>query len=181
MSLVDRMPKLARTPDEAALWMDRRPCERCRSVGFEREHQLREVDGELVAHYEGTCPKCGRLRTYDFALPATPTLTTSLSFGTGEPSQLFCPLDFIIIADDHAERVPAEVESLDEATKAAAVRDLTIAVAALEAAIDAIPEGASAIPRDANRPEVLRLYDQEPGRYERERLEAYRDRLKSML
>src|SRR5436305_173955 len=57
---------LARTRDEAQLFLDLRPCERCGSVDMTWESALVFVDGRAARSYFATCPACGLERKFTF-------------------------------------------------------------------------------------------------------------------
>lgn len=152
--------------------MDLNPC-RCGELEFEPRHWLEQHGEHLVTTYEGECPGCGATRRFEFQLasdmpPAPPT------FGGEQASQLIDPGQFLWVAEQFASSVPADPaeltpsESREEAQEA-----LETAVAAVEEVLKFIPDGADSVPEETfTAPEGWMLYHQEPGRFQRYRLEA---------
>lgn len=167
----DGMPfAVARTRDEAHLYLELNPCEDCGSITTEWEHGLTEVDGELAISYAGVCSGCGAEREYLFGLPEREVAAGSFpTFGGPEPSELLDAGQWLRVADVAAGDVPTD-------DPAEARRVLAIAQAAVEEVIKFIPAGSDAVPDDAFwTDEGRRLRDAEPGRFRLERLLVVRD------
>ncbi|MGH3658954.1 MAG: hypothetical protein ACRDUA_20050, partial [Micromonosporaceae bacterium] len=84
------------------------------------------------------------------------------------------PGQYLWVAEQFASSVPAdpaelsEAEDRDEATEA-----LEVAIAALDEVLKFIPAGGDAVPEEAfTAPEGWMIYQQEPGRFRRDRLNA---------
>jgi hypothetical protein len=171
-------PPFARTRDEAQLYLDLHPCERCGSDDVAWESALVSVDGALARSYFGRCPGCGAEREFVFRLPdvRTPKNATDLVFfGGPEPSELLDPGEWLWVADLTAANVPVD-DGL------AARRALATAAAAMDEVLKFVPPGADHVPVTAFRSERgQRLRDQEPGRFRRERLTIVRDSYRSQL
>ncbi|BCJ32409.1 hypothetical protein Asera_65170 [Actinocatenispora sera] len=169
--------RLARTRDEAHLYMDLHPCQRCGSVEVEWKSALVDAEGELARSYSGTCT-CGALREFVFRLPAPGSVPASgdrYHFGGDAPSELLDAGEWLWVADMTASDVPT-----DDPT--AGLNALSIAVAAMNEIIKFIPAGAEAVPDEAFWSERgRRVRDQEPGRFDRERLLVVRDSYWSSL
>jgi hypothetical protein len=156
---------IARTRDEARLYLDLTPCG-CGSVEAEWRHGTGLVDGELVSAYDATCADCGAEREYFFGLPARETGGEYPNFGGPEPSQLLDAGRWLALADQLASHLPPD----DPATSAEA---LSIAAAAVAEVVKFIPPGEDVVPAEAFwTEEGRRVYDAEPGRFRRGRLQV---------
>jgi len=162
--------------------MELHPCE-CGTAAFEQRHWLEERGDDLVAVYEGPCRGCKRTRRFDLRLiddlpPAPP------AFGGPEPSQLIDPGEFLRAAERFAEKVPRDAVSRPLHERAAAKRELAVAIAALDEVLKFIPDGGDRVPAASFRDGGRAVYDAEPGRFERLHLEtmiaAYRRRLSEL-
>ncbi|GLV52650.1 hypothetical protein TBS_32140 [Thermobispora bispora] len=163
---------IARSAAECHLYMDLHPC-RCGNLDFEPAHWL-ELNGEhLVARYEGTCPGCGTKRSFEFVLdPEIPPLPPA--FGGDRPSQIIDPGQFLYVSQQLASAVPADPAELGPDEDLWEAKELLrTAIAALEEVLKFIPEGADRVPEEAfTSPEGWLIYQREPGRFRRRRLEA---------
>jgi hypothetical protein len=166
---------IARTRDEAYLYLDLLPCAECGSVETEWQHGLAQVDGELVAAYDGVCEKCAAPREYLFRLPEREHAGGSPNLGGPEPSQLLDPGQWLDLADRLMSAVPSD----DPTTADEKAR---YAVAAIGEVLKFAPAGTDAVPPERFWSEEGRqVYDQQPGRFRRDRLqvvlETYEDRI----
>ncbi|CNE56625.1 Uncharacterised protein [Mycobacterium tuberculosis] len=170
--------RLARTRDEAHLYMDLHPCQRCGSVEVTWKSGLRQAGGELVRAYSGPCGQCGDEREFVFRLPEPGTVPVSggrYHFGGDAPSELLDAGEWLRVADLTASNVP-----VDHPT--AALNALSIAVAAMNEVLKFIPPGADRVPDTAFWTEQGReVRAREPGRFDRERLAIVRDGYRSAL
>jgi hypothetical protein len=163
---------LARTRDEAQLFLDLRPCERCGSVDMSWENALVFIDGRAARSYFASCPACGLERKFTFwaADPRSlPSRADGVAFGGTEPSELLDAGEWLWVADLTASRVPVN-------DSRAAWRALAIATAAMDEILKFIPAGATEVPDSAfwsQRGQRVRA--EEPGRFDRERLVIVRD------
>jgi hypothetical protein len=154
---------IARTRDEARLFLDLTPCD-CGSTDADWQHGTGLVDGELASCYDATCMDCGADREYCFGLPPTETGGDFPNFGGPEPSQLLDPGRWLALADQLASMLPPN----DPQSSAQA---LTIAAACVAETMKFIPPGERAVPEQAFWTGTgRRLYDEEPGRFQRDRL-----------
>lgn len=160
---------VARTRDEAYLYLELTPCRDCGSTEAPWEHALIEVDGELTISYAGTCAGCGAEREYLFGLPARETPPVSWpTFGGAEPSELLDAGQWLAVADRAAGSVPADPEET--------ARVLSVARAAVEEVIKFVPPGQDAVPEDEFwTPDGRQVRDSEPGRFRLDRLLVVRD------
>jgi hypothetical protein len=158
---------VARTRDEAHLYLDLHPCEECGSIDVTWDNGLVDFEGELTNRYRGTCPGCGAEREYYFGLPEREVMPVGWpTFGGREPSQLLDAGEWLWVADLTASNVPA-----DDAGRA-----LAIATAAVEEVLKFIPPGQDEVPDDAfwsDRGDEVR--SAEPSRFRRDRLLIVRD------
>lgn len=170
--------RLARTNEEAHLYMDLHPCG-CGEIRFPRSSSVVETaDGDLASHYTGTCPQDGAQREFTFRLPpqiVPPPGDGTVRYGGPEPSELIDPGEWLSIADAYARSVPADPTSLAADGLAQARSMLNRAVAAIDEVLKFIPEGEDRVPERAFVTDRGRAaYAKEPGRFRRPRLEAVR-------
>lgn len=160
---------VARTRDEAHLYLELHPCPDCGSVDAPWEHGLAEEHGELVISYAAVCPGCEAEREYLFGLPARETAAVGWpTFGGPEPSELLDPGQWMDVADQAAAVVPT--------APAEAARVLALARAAVDEVIKFVPGGQDAVPDEEFwTPEGRAIRDAEPGRFRLERLMVVRD------
>ncbi|MFI7105968.1 hypothetical protein ACIBK9_06650 [Nonomuraea sp. NPDC050227] len=160
---------VARTRDEAHLYLDLNPCA-CGSTDTTWRNGLIDVEGELVNRYFGPCEECGTPREFVFGLPERPVLPAGFpTFGGPEPSELLDAGEWLWVADLTASDVPV-------ADRAEALRTLRIAAAAVEEVVKFVPAGADAVPDDgfwSERGQGVRAA--EPGRFQLDRLLVVRD------
>lgn len=160
---------VARTRDEAHLYLELHPCPDCGTADAPWEQALVDVDGELASSYSATCPGCAAEREYLFGLPAEETAVRGWpTFGGSEPSDLLDAGQWLDVADTAAAGVPADPAEAD--------RVLAIAEAAVAEVIKFVPPGADAVPEDefwTAAGQAVR--DAEPGRFRLDRLLVVRD------
>jgi hypothetical protein len=175
---------VARTRDEAHLYLDMHPCERCGDVNVTWESSLTHDDGVPARRYRGTCGDCGAPREFVFALPERPMAPGAddvVFFGGPEPSRLLDPGEWLLVAD-----LCAQAASVDGSPGDAEAREsVAIAAAAVDEILKFMPADGGAVPESAFWSDRGRtVYQQEPGRFRRRRLlivrDAYRDALDRM-
>jgi hypothetical protein len=160
---------VARTRDEAQLWLELHPCPDCGSIDTPWQQALVDEDGELTISWAGTCAGCGAEREYLFGLPARETAVAGWpTFGGAEPSELLDPGQWLDVADRAAAEVP------DDPVEAGRV--LAVARAAVDEVVKFVPAGLDAVPEDEFwTPEGRAVRDAEPGRFRLDRLLVTRD------
>lgn len=160
---------VARTRDEAQLYLELHPCPDCGSIETSWEHGLIEVDGQLAMSYAGTCSVCSAEREYVFGLPARETKAIGWpTFGGPEPSELLDPGQWMDVADRAAAAVPTD--------PAEAGRVLAVARAAVDEVVKFVPAGQDAVPEEEFwTPEGRVVRDAEAGRFRLDRLLVVRD------
>lgn len=177
----------ARTRDEAHLYMDLHPCAECGDADVPWENAILDDAGTPVRRYTGTCPGCGAVREFVFALPERPAVLPDhevLSFGGPERSELLDAGEWLWVSDlaaQSATGVALDPEGVRVAD-AEAREALAVAVAALNEILKFVPDGADAVPDSAfwsDRGRELR--HAAPGRFERRRLQAVRDTYRDRL
>ncbi|MFC4529498.1 hypothetical protein [Sphaerisporangium dianthi] len=161
---------VARTRDEAHLYLDLNPCGRCRSADTAWEHALVAVPEGMAVRYSGTCSGCGAERRHLFGVPEREVAAGRFpTFGGPEPSRLLDAGEWLWVADLTAGSVPADDPD-------AARQALAIAVAAVEEVVKFVPPGAEEVPEGAFWTELGRqVRIAEPGRFEVDRLLIVRD------
>lgn len=176
---------VARTHDEAQMYLDLHPCERCGSIDVAWADTVIDDNGSPARRYAGVCGDCGAAREYVFAMPEQiprPGPFDVVLFGGPEPSRLLDPGEWLLVADlcAQAAAVPPGEEPDDEAR-----RSLAVAIAAMEEIIKFLPDEADEVPeRVFSSVRGRTVYHQEPGRFRRGRLyrvrNSYRDSLRAM-
>lgn len=170
--------RLARTNEEAHLYMDLHPCE-CGELRFPRSSSVIHTDdGDLASRYTGACPQDGRPREFTFRMPqltTPPPVDGTVLYGGDEPSELLDPGEWLSVADAYARNVPADTAALNSDGLARAKAMLTRAAAAVDEVLKFIPAGADRVPEVAFVTDRGRAaYAKEPGRFRRPRLDAVR-------
>jgi hypothetical protein len=149
---------------ECRTYIELHPCA-CGDATVPRSAGVQSTDTALVAIYAGRCPTCGAERRFEFALDDE--IVPFDSFGGARPSSILDAGQFLAIADAHAKVMPATADHLD------------IAISALVEVLKLIPDGADAVPEETIT-EGRDVYDREPGRFRRARLEAVLNVYRSM-
>jgi hypothetical protein len=166
---------VARSRDEAHLYLDLHPCEDCGSADTTWHNAIAVAGGELANRYAGTCAGCGRAREFWFGLPGREVVPEGYpTFGGPEPSQLIDAGQWRWVADLTSGDVP-------EDDPREARRSLAIAGAAVEEVVKFVPPGETEVPERAFWSELgRRTRDADPSRFTLDRLlaarTAYRER-----
>ena len=173
-------PRLARTPDEAGLYLDLHRCP-CGGPPGVRTHAVVADGEELLSRYTEPCPRCGTPRQVTFRLPELEDLAEDQGrYGRGRPSELLDAGEWYWFADRCATAVSAEPQ--DAASADATRRALGLAVEALEQVLLFLPPGADEFPDSAfwsDQGCSVRAAD--PGRFDRERIEAVQGVYRQLL
>ncbi|WFE25977.1 hypothetical protein O7623_21800 [Solwaraspora sp. WMMD791] len=187
----------ARSSAEARLYLDLHPCD-CGEARFTPQVEVVALaDGDLATRYQGNCAGCGTAREFLFRLPAEPlrpAAGAAFAYGGPEPSRLIDPGEWLAVADQYADLVPADFAAADAAVvdsvdpdaadplRRRAAAALSRAVAALDEVLKFIPADADEVPPDTVTSEVgQRMRRREPGRFRRDRLTALRDTYTALL
>lgn len=189
------MLPVARTRDEAHLYMDLHPCESCGSVDVAWDSALTAGEGAPARRYFGRCEGCGAEREFLFALPERPEVPGPhdvVFFGT-DRSQLLDAGEWLLVSDLCAQAGSAPSGTGDGTTgggnsereRAEARESMAIAAAAVAEVLKFVPPGADEVPDSAFWSERGRtVREREPGRFRRRRLHivgnTYRDALDRM-
>jgi hypothetical protein len=175
---------VARTRDEAHLFMDLHPCTVCDHSDVTWEGGLASDDGAPARRYTGTCPGCGVAREFVFRLPAHLVAPRGdvVSFGGTECSELLDAGEWLYVADVCAQAAGAPTVDPGGGLDREARESLLVAVAAIDEILKFIPEGRDEVPRAAFWSDRgRRLRQSEPGRFRRRRLIVIRDRYRDVL
>lgn len=187
---------VARSIEECHLYMELHPCECGEEVFDWSRHRLEQRTGEhpLFSVYEGSCGNCGVQRRFEFAVPVQPVQPAQPAvpgrYGGEEPSRIVDPGEFLWSSERAAAGVPADPGELaadvdpDDAYDA-----VELAVAGVIEVLKFLPPGADSVPPEAfSSPLGRRMYDADPGRFGRDRLNSVladyrriRDRLADAL
>jgi hypothetical protein len=167
--------RLARTNAEEHLYMEINACA-CGETQFDPPSTVVLVEDVLASRFSGACPRCGTQREFLFRMPEEIVLPNSdrIQFGVGEQaSELIDPGEWLMVADEIASRVPADVDAVAEELRQQVRMDLTAAVAALDEVLKFVPPDGDRVPEEAfwtDRGKAV--YHAEPGRFRRLRLTA---------
>jgi hypothetical protein len=170
-------PLPARSNAEAHLYMELHPCDACGELEFAPGCSILMVDGELASRYAGPCPRCGTAREFTFRLPADATFPDEDEpvFGDATPSELVDAGEWLWLADLIGGTIPAQPAGLTGDQREQARYDLRTAAAAVAEALKFIPPDADEVPAQALwHPRGRHLYQDQPARFRRHRLEAAR-------
>jgi hypothetical protein len=145
---------LARTDQEAEIYIEMTPCHRCGGRGFTGDSAVIYLGDDLGTRWTGTCTRCGVAREFVFRLPAEVAVGAApYDFGAG-PSELLDPGQWMTVADLASRPDPTP--------------DLPLAVAALAEVAKFIPAGGDEVPAEAFRTDEGReALRQNPGRFTR--------------
>ena len=171
---------LARTRDEALLFLTLQPCPGCgATAGPSWDSALVSHNGQAARQYTGACPDCGSIRDYVFTLPELvrrPAGTPPWSrFGGPEASRLIDAGQWLWVADRTAERSPSGDLAADR-------RYLDLAAAAMDEILKFIPDSAAHVPETGFWTEQGRaVRAAEPGRFRADRLAVVRDYYRGRL
>jgi hypothetical protein len=170
--------RIARTNAEAHLYMELNPCENCGETEFQPSSAVIVAEGDLASRYAGPCPRCGFQREFVFRIPEEVIFSDPDEpvFGDDQPSVLIDAGQWLWFADLIARNVPAEpADGMTADDRHRVLIDLRTAAAAVVEAMRFIPPGADAVAADAIWSARGRaVYDDEPGRFRRIRLDAVR-------
>jgi hypothetical protein len=178
---------LARTRDEAMLYLELHPCPRCGETEAHWDNTLANDDGWPARRYHAACPSCGTQREYLFRLPDRPLVPspdTHVLFGGPEPSELLDAGEWLHVADVCARAaVPVGVDEYGRSRYDTEAREsLEVAVAAMDEVLKFIPEDADEAPLSAFWTEAgQQVRAREPGRFERDRLLIVRSTYRNAL
>lgn len=178
-------PKVARTPLEAQLFIQRHPCQCGERRGYELSDgaklSIRRTNSGLAECYNWNCPGCQRPRAFRFALPERDLpITPDIQFGGTDPSQLLDAGEWFSIATEYAE--PVERANRGRNLDLDSRRWLNVAAAALDEVLKFIPPGADAPePQAFFTEEGRRIHRSEPASFQRSALEIRRDHYRQMV
>ena len=165
---------LARTNEEAHLYMELRPCV-CGETDFDATSSVAQVGGSWVSRYAGRCAECDRERVFEFRQPDEIAVPADGSWAPGAaPSELLDAGEWLLVADAYGSS-DADPAGLSTTAREQVRTDLAAAAAALDEVLKFLPAGADEVPEPAFWSAQGRaVRDAEPGRFRRVRLEAAR-------
>jgi hypothetical protein len=148
----------ARSSLECRLYIELHPCS-CGETRVPDQHRLVAGPDGLAAVYDGPCTRCGAARSFQFLL--ADDIVPLDSFGGATPSSIIDAAQFLAVADAAARATPPDSQLM------------TRAVAALEEVVKLVPPGADRVPAESiHSVDGRAVYDREPGRFRKARLEA---------
>lgn len=174
---------MARTSAEAHLYMDLHPCG-CGETSMPQQSAVVEAGDDLASRYFGPCSACGTYREFTFRLPEEVILPgpDAVVFGDGTPSELLDPGEWLWVADRYASASPWDASQLDQRGLRQVRRQVAAAEAAMNEVLAFVPADGDAVPSDAFRTEHGEsVYQAEPGRFYRDRLEVVRNTYREIL
>ncbi|MGA8112316.1 MAG: hypothetical protein WCA46_01500 [Actinocatenispora sp.] len=175
----------ARTPDEAQLYLDIHPCERCGSMETPWEQSAEVVDGTSVLRYRGTCAGCGTERDATFLTPKVHIVRGRdevVRYGGAQPSELIDAGEWLAVADLAARSSGISVGEDEIEAEPEGVELLGIAAEAMTEVLKFVPDGADRVPDSAFwTTEGRQLHETSPGRFKRRRLLIVRDSYRDVL
>nr|MDT0659345.1 hypothetical protein [Micromonospora sp. DSM 115978] len=173
---------MARSRDEAELYLSLHPCERCQTADVDWQVTTGHDGARRLCRYQGACRRCQAPREFVFPVPerlATPGPDDVVFFGGPEPSTLFDAGEWRLISDTGIHEGGAPPSHGPEAERRHA---FTLGVAALAEVLKFIPDGADAVPESAFwTPHGRAAYDQHPDRFTREYVQRWLDRFRDEL
>jgi hypothetical protein len=167
---------IARSRDEAHLYMDLHPCERCGGVDVSWQSALTEDAGVPARRYHGVCSGCQTAREFVFRLPEPPALPGPddlVFFGGPESSQLLDAGEWSLVASlgIHEGSAPLSGDPVADAERR---QSFALAVAAFGEMLKFIPDGADAVPESAFwTPRGRAAYDKDPSQFSRNYLKRW--------
>lgn len=169
---------VARSTWECQTFLSLAECPACGGVGSAAIELLAcQRGGTEIWQYTVECLHCGHEWPVEFALSAEPEPAYP-AFGGAAPSQLVDAGQFLALAEESAEQVPADPAELDAAAGDElgldeACDEIAIAVAAVEEVLKFIPAGDAAVPREALwTVDGVARYDRDPQAFQRRTLMA---------
>ena len=175
------MPLLARSNEEAHLYLDLNPCE-CGGEDAARDSAVSLDGDQWIVRYTCVCARCARSRNVAFRQPESPARPAAGGWSAGdEPSELLDAGEWLWVSDLFGG-APADLAGFAAEEAAQAREDLAAAGGALDEVVKFLPGGADEVPASAFWTERGRqVWQAEPGRFRRERLAAVRDRYRALL
>jgi len=175
------VPPLARTNEEAHLYMELHPCV-CGEADFEPTSSVAQVGGAWISRYTGWCTGCGRERAFEFRQPDDIAVPADGAWAPGtQPSELLDAGEWLLVADAYGS-TGSDPAGLSPAQREQVRTDLVAAAAALDEVLKFLPAGGDEVPPEAFRSARGRaVRDAEPGRFRRVRLEAARQVYRAAL
>ncbi|HEY8473820.1 MAG TPA: hypothetical protein VIL37_14455 [Natronosporangium sp.] len=172
---------VSRSTEESHLYMYLHPC-RCGEAEFEwQDHEIVTGNGWLVAIYSGECGRCGRPRSFEFALAPEPSPPPP-ALGGDQPSRIIDPGEFLATAEELAADVPADPAEVDDDEFHAARDAVAFAVACVDEVLKFIPAEAELVPTEAiRRAASRRRYRRAPEQFSRRWLTERRDEYRRLL
>jgi hypothetical protein len=165
---------IVRTRDEAHLYLDLHPCERCRSVEVAWQSGLTHDKGVPARRYHGFCTGCRTAREFVFRLPERPVVPAAddlVFFGGPEPSELFDAGEWRLIGEAAIADGSAPPTG-DPTVDASLRRAFALGVAAYREILKFLPDGADAVPESSFwTPHGRAAFDENPGQFGRDYLE----------
>lgn len=168
---------IVRSRDEAHLYLDLHPCERCAGVDITWQSALTDDGGVPARRYHGVCAGCQQRREFVFRLPGRPALPGPdelVFFGGPEPSELLDAGEWRLVADLGVRDGSAPFRG-DPGLRAERRQSFAMAVAAFGEMLKFIPEGADAVPDSSFWTAHGRaVRDRDPEHFSRDHLTRWR-------
>jgi hypothetical protein len=164
---------VVRSRDEAHLYMDLHPCDRCGGVETGWDSALTSDEGEPARRYHGVCAGCQTSREFVFRLPEQPAvsgLDDLVFFGGSEPSQLLDAGEWALVASMGIYDGSAPLTGV-AGEDAQRKQSFALGIAAFGEMLKFIPDGMDEVPDSAFwTPRGRAERDRYPVQFKRERL-----------
>jgi hypothetical protein len=169
-------PLVARSSNEANLYLSKQPCRSCEHTALVvRGFSFRKQDGYELRRLRTQCGNCGAEDAYVFRFPPDEEAPTRgpHQFGGPEQSQLLDPGEWLLLANDLITTVPASPQGLDPQRRRALRDRVDTALAAVGEALKFVDPEEDAVPAVAfwSRP-GYEVYAWQPWLFTREQLTA---------
>jgi Fe-S cluster biogenesis protein NfuA len=167
--------RLVRSDNEAFLFMELNPC-LCGDPAIATSGEVVERLGQLAVEYRGACRRCGRVREFVFRLPEDGEPAPENAWSAGQqPSELLDAGEWRWVADRLASW-PTDLSELSPEQRQRALEDTAAAASAIDEVLKFLPPGVEEVPESAFwSPRGRQVRAEEPGQFQRFRLEAARD------
>ena len=161
-----------RSIHELELYMELHPCT-CGSNDASRfVLSVETSETGIVRRYEGRCPGCGEIRTFEFETPELWPDLPPYAFGGSETSSIVGPGEFMLAADASEKRIAEDPASLTPDEFFLIVNEPPRAAALLDEVLKFIPPGCASVPGEAFRSDEERERARsDPKRFERATIE----------
>lgn len=189
----DGTPRVARSLDEARLYIELQRCQTCGRTELVAEGgpEFGELDGHPVFWLEAVCGNCTQRERFVFRAPerlttAAPGFRRFQGFGGPASSELIDPGEWLVLADLLTAQLPEPdqlaVDELTPEQRGQLREQVDFAAAAIVEVLKFIPDGRDEVPDYSFRtPQGRATYHQQPWSFTRAALRLQLDRYERLL